>query len=102
MGTKRFNRQENKVLTEVYRQLNYFKKGNLDTTLLMLSMPNNVKSLIEKDILKPYGKEIKKVLNWYSLTDNGKELFSSHVTKERLSEDVSLAIFEGLYVRDFN
>lgn len=102
METKRFNRHENKVLTKVYGRLNYFHKGNLNTNLLLLALPSETKSLIEKGILKSYGKEVKRVYNWYNLTDKGKELFSSHVTKERLSDDDVFAISEGLYVRDFN
>src|SRR5690606_25193164 len=102
MKTKRFNRHENKLLTEVYRRLNYFHKGNLDAKSLLIALPSETKTLIEKAILKPYGKEVKRAYNWYYLTDKGKELFSSYVTKERLSDDVAFAIFEGWYVRDFN
>lgn len=102
MKTKVFNRQENKVLTEVYRCLNYFHKGNLDERLMLLALPSEVKSLIEKGILKVHGKEVKRAYNWYGLTDKGKELFKSHVTKERLSKSDNLALFDGRVVRDFN
>jgi hypothetical protein len=39
--------------------------------MVFLGYPSEVKGLIEKNILKPYSKETKRVLNWYNLTESG-------------------------------
>lgn len=98
----KFTAQENKVLSETYRRLNYFHSGNLDEKLLLLSRPNKVKTLKEKGILKPYSKEIHRALNWYNLTEAGKLLFKNHITKHRLSEETNYKLFNEDMVINFS
>lgn len=88
---------ENIQLTEIYRRLGYFKNWNLDSDLLTLHLPSEIKTLKAKDILKPSYKEIPRVLNWYNLTKKGKELLKKHIpkSKKQLTEAENLQIFEG-------
>lgn len=95
-----FTSQENEILTEIYRRLNYFKNGNLDAPLMLLQIPSNVKSLKEKKLIKCTGPETARALNWYELTDAGKTFFADHIRK--ISETENLEIFEGKKVIDFN
>ena len=95
-----FTSQENEILTEIYRRLNYFQKGNLDAPLMLLQIPHNVKSLKEKKIIKCTGTETARALNWYELTDSGKTFFKDHI--QAISETENLQIFEGKIVIDFN
>lgn len=97
-----FTQAENRVLTEIYRRLNYFHNGDMNTKLLLLSMPSNAKALKERGFISPYGKEQNRCLSWYSLTDKGKCLFKNYITRHKLADDIALSIFEGKYVIQFN
>ena len=98
----KFTQKQNKVLSEIYRRLNYFHEGDLNTSLLHLSLPSDVKSISDLGILKPYAKEIPRSLNWYNLTEKGKKFFSNYVTKHKLSNDTNTRIFNGESLMKFN
>lgn len=101
MKTK-FTNKQNKVLSEIYRRLNYFHGGDLNTGLLLLSMPSEAKEIIELGLIRPHSKETNRVLNWYSLTERGKLFFNNYVTKNKLSEEMNSSIFDGSYVKEFD
>lgn len=66
-------------LNEVSRRIKQFKAGDINADLHFLGMPNEVKSLVKKNILTPYGgRERKKVLNWYNLTEFGKTIINQY------------------------
>lgn len=73
----KFTSKEKEVLKEVRRRLNEFHKGDLDTRLLLLAFPYEVKSLIQKKILVCSTNETARVLNWYRLTEDGKRVFKA-------------------------
>ena len=101
MKKTKFTKKDNRVLTEVYRRLNYLHKGNLEAELLLLELPGEVKSLKAKNVLiYSKNRELPRVLNWYKLTPKGKTIFKSHI--RRISEDENLQIFEGKKVINFN
>ena len=95
-----FTSQENEILTEIYRRLNTFNKGDLNAKLMLLETLHKVKSLKDKKIIKCVTPETARALNWYELTDSGKIFFADHIQK--ISEDENLQIFEGRKVIDFN
>lgn len=100
---KEFTNKQNKILTEVYRRLNYLNKGNLNEPLLHLAFPSEIKEIKGFGILTPYDeKEKPKILNWYRLTEKGKTFFSNYVTKNKLSEETNHRIFTGEYVKSFD
>jgi hypothetical protein len=101
MRTK-FTKEENIVLSEIYRTINYFHEGTMDEKLMLLEYPSKVKSIIQLGIIVPYSTQRPKELNWYSLTDKGKNFFRKYLTKKKLSEDMNLKLFEGTYVKQFN
>ena len=41
--------------------------------MIFLGTITEVKTLVKKGILTPYSKEVKRALNWYNLTDFGKQ-----------------------------
>lgn len=98
----KFNKEENQILTEIYRSLNYFHHGKLDEPLVVLEYPSNMKSLVKIGMVKSYSRERPKELNWYSLTEKGQNFFKKYSTKKRLSQEMSMKIFEGKYVKEFN
>jgi len=67
----KFTATENIQLSEVRRRINEFKNGKKDAPMIFLGYPSEVKTLVNKGILKPYSKESKRVLNWYNLTEKG-------------------------------
>ena len=71
----KFTSYENRVLQEVRRRITEFKGGDKTKPMIYLGYPSEVKTLIAKGILKAYSGEIPRVLNWYNLTEKGKELF---------------------------
>jgi len=97
-----FLKKENEVLTEIYRNLNYFHNGNLDERLMFMEYPSKVKPIMKFGLIKPYNTETPKQLNWYSLTDKGKLFFKRYLTKSKLSEEINFKIFNGEYVKQFN
>lgn len=98
----KFTNAENKVLSETFRRLNYFHNGNLNTNLLLLAMPSEVKTLKEKGILKCSSNEIPKVLNWYNLTEAGKKLFAPYSKRNKLSDKQNHVLFVGERVINFS
>jgi|TARA_R110000868_G_scaffold133308_2_gene344867 hypothetical protein len=68
----KFTPTETIQLDEVKRRIKEFKNGDKNATGIFLGYPSEVKSLVEKGILKPSYRETKRVLNWYDLTENGK------------------------------
>ena len=101
MKNKKFTPKDNRVLTEIYRRLNYFNRGNLETHLLIQDLPSEVKGLKDKNIvIHSNQKETPRVVNWYKLTPKGKQLFKNYIG--RISEDENLKIFEGKKVINFN
>lgn len=91
--------EQNKVLSEVYRRLNYFHHGNVDEPLLMLALPSDIKKIAEFGLLKPYSKEVPRALNWYNLTGKGKEYFKDHIVNIR--EETNANLFSGRLVKKF-
>lgn len=73
----KFTTKEKSVLQEVKRRLIEFHNENLDTRLLLLALPSEVKSLIQKNILVCSTNETPRVLNWYRLTNDGKKVFTT-------------------------
>lgn len=61
-------------IDEVRRRIREFKGGNKDKPMVYLGYPSEVKGLVKKNILTPYSREIKRALNWYNLTDLGKNI----------------------------
>lgn len=61
-------------LDEVKRRIAEFKNGNKNSPMIYLGYPSEVKTLVNKGILTPYFKETKRALNWYNLTEKGKQL----------------------------
>lgn len=96
-----FKADERRMLTEVYRRLNYLKNGDLDTQLLLPAYPSEAKPLITLGIITPTDNEVKRVINWYKLTNKGK-MFFSHYNKEKITEFENFELFEGRRVVDFD
>ena len=99
---KNFTQAENKILTEIYRRLNYFNNGDVNENLLLLALPSDVKPIKQYDFIVPTSKEIPRALNWYKLTPKGKEFFKNYVTKNKLSEKVNNKLFNNEYIKEFN
>ena len=92
MSKKRFTIEENRMLTEVYRRLNYFHKGDLNSDILS-DVPSRAKCLKSIGLIEPLWGETPCVYNWYKLTENGKKYFSNYITE--ISESHNLDLFEG-------
>ena len=98
----KFNKSESKVLTQIYRCLNYFHGGNVEHNLMVMLYPTEYMILSKYDLIKPYSTTEPRVQDWYNLTENGKKFFSNYITPERLSEELNLSIFEGKMILEFN
>ena len=101
----KFNKKQTKMFSEIYRMLNYFHHDEsqpLDQKLLIVLYPSQVKSI--KDYIKlsfrlvPTPRET----DWYMLSDKGKELFSKHLNKHKLSDEENLALLKGTKLINFN
>ena len=91
-----FIKKENSVLTEIYRRLNYFHKGNVNERLMLLALPSEVKPIKSYGLVKPLRSETPRVLNWYTLTDKGKSFFNNYNRKERrVNETTNQRLFDG-------
>ena len=100
---KKFTKKQNEILSEIYRRLNYFHKGNLNEKLLLLSVPSQVKVIKKFELIKPYpDKETPNVRNWYCLTEKGRQFFSNYVTELKISSSLNLALFTREYVKSFD
>ena len=60
-------------IDEVKRRIREFKNGDKNARMIFLGTITEVKSLVKKNILTPYSKEVKRALNWYDLTEYGKQ-----------------------------
>lgn len=98
----KFTREQNKVLSEIYRRLNFFHGGDLDTNLLYLGFPSDAKKIAEFGLIMPTRTESPRVLSWYNLTEKGKKFFSHYQRKNKLSESVNSDLFDGTYVKTFD
>lgn len=98
----KFTKKENQVLSEIYRRLNFFHDGDLNTNLLLLTLPSNAKLLSKYNLIKPTTTEITRHLNWYKLTEKGKKFFSNYVLKTKISREENLELFKGDYVKKFD
>jgi len=99
----KFTKKENEVLEEIYRRLNYFHKGDLNTNLLLLALPSFVKIIKEYKLLTPSNKELPRVYNWYKLTKKGRKFFENYVMKNKMTEEQNLELFNNRgYAKKFN
>ena len=69
----KFTPTEQIQLDEVRRRIREFKNGDRNAPMIFLGTITEVKTLLKKGILIPYSKEVKRALNWYNLTDFGKQ-----------------------------
>lgn len=69
----KFTPTEEIQLDEVKRRIQEFKKGDKNAPMIFLGTITEVKTLVKKGVLTPYSRETKRVLNWYNLTDFGKQ-----------------------------
>jgi hypothetical protein len=74
MATIKFTIKESIQIEEIKRRIKEFKNGNIDSVMVFLGYPSEVKSLVLKGILTPYSRERKRALNWYNLTEKGKTI----------------------------
>jgi len=97
---KNFNIKENRILTEIYRRLNYFHSGDLNHSSLFLGLPSEANLIKKYGIIKPYSKETPRALNWYNLTDKGKEFFKHYIRK--VSSETNLQLYDGKIMTCFD
>jgi hypothetical protein len=67
----KFTAHENRVLQEVKRRVETFKRGNKAAPMIYLGYPSEVQTLIKKGVLTPYSDELRRCKNWYNLTELG-------------------------------
>ena len=96
----KFTHKQNKVLSEIYRRLNKFHKGNLDANLLLLAFPYEAKKIKRFNLIEPVSNETARVLNWYKLTEKGKIFFSNYT--EEIDDVTFHELFWGNHVKRFN
>jgi len=65
-------RSQYSPLIEAFRRINMFKKGDINASMVLLEFPSSVKDV--KEFIVPSYKESKRCLNWYNLTEKGKEV----------------------------
>lgn len=97
-----FTRNQNKILSEIYRRLNYFHNGDLNTDLLLLALPSDVKIIAEFGLIKPFSKEIARAYNWYNLTEKGKKFFKNYITRYKLDNQSNNKLFTNELVKSFD
>lgn len=93
MSKDKFTTEENRMLTEIYRRLNYFHKGNVNEPFMLLEMPSRAKCLVNISLIEPTCRETPKVLNWYKLTESGKKFFSNYISI--INDDTNTKLFNG-------
>lgn len=99
---KSFNKVEKSILNEIYRRVNYFKKGKLDEDLLLIAYPNESKSLVDLGMLNAFSKVESGTLTWYNLTEKGQNFFSNYKIDRKLTEAENHAFFIGEETIDFD
>lgn len=102
MAKHDFTRGQNIVLGEIYRRLNYFHKGDLNSSLLLLALPSEVKTIGKYGLIKPTSTETPRAYNWYNLTEKGKMFFANYITKHKLDEDTNTSLFTNAWVKSFD
>lgn len=70
----KFTITESIQIDEIKRRVQEFKNGERNAPMVYLGYPSEVKSLVSKGIITPYSKEVKRALNWYNLTDLGRQV----------------------------
>lgn len=80
-------------LLEAFRRIHMFRKGDVNSPMVLLEFPSSVKDA--KDFFVPYSKERKRCLNWYGLTERGKELIKD-LNLEWGGEEMSQKLFIAL------
>lgn len=93
--------EQNKVLSEIYRRLNYFHGGNVNVKILYLAYPSEAKKIARFKLIEPVGQVTPRCLSWYSLTKEGKKLFKRYLTKGKLSDKTNSEIFNGTRIIKF-
>ena len=88
-----FNHSETKVLSEIFRRLNYFHKGNTNKNLMYLALPSEAKKIKKHNLITPISSELPRVYNWYKLTDAGKKFFGNYVRP--ISDKENTDLFNG-------
>lgn len=101
MQKVKFGKTERVSLSEIYRRLNYFHKGDVNTIQLLLSYPSKAKSILMLGIIEPTYREIEGALNWYKLTELGKKFFS-YYNNDKIDDETNLALFEGFKLKLFD
>jgi hypothetical protein len=95
MKTKKFTLEENRILTEIYRRLNYFHGGDVTRPMVLLDFPYSAKSIVKLGLIKTYSnQEHARCLNWYNLTEKGQEFFKNYIEKVDTTKNVDL--FDGV------
>jgi hypothetical protein len=98
----KFTKEQNKVLSEIYRRLIFLNNGDVNKSMLLLTTPSTAKKITKLELIKPYSKEIPRVYNWYSLTEKGKGFFSHYVIDTHLDSEMNTKLFTGEYVKEFD
>lgn len=99
MTKQEFTMEENRMLTEIYRRLNYFNKGDLNSCIL-LEVPSRAKCLIKLGLIQPsYSRETPRALNWYKLTEKGQRFFTYYLGN--INDKTNEALFNGV-IKTFN
>ena len=95
-----FNMKERAVLSELFRRLCYFHKGDINARCLLLARPSEVKCLAPYGLIRTDSVETLRLKNcWYVLTAKGKEYFAPMTRPMDATEN--LDIFEGRLIMHF-
>jgi DNA-binding PadR family transcriptional regulator len=97
----KFTKEQNKVLSEIYRRLNFFYNGNLEANLLYLALPTDANKIKEFGFIEPYTSPVARSVNWYRLTEKGREFFANYIVEGGLSDEDNLALYNGTYIKEF-
>jgi hypothetical protein len=74
VNRNKLNHRTKIIMLEAYRRIHQFKKGDYSAPMNLLFFPSEVKKCIELGYVTPFKSEIRKSINWYSLTEKGVEL----------------------------
>jgi hypothetical protein len=91
---------EHRLLTEIYRRINYFKKDLSDNCIICL-LPSQAKEISKFGIITPSFKLYPRHDTWYKLTDKGKEIFSNY-NNININEQLNLDLYHGRVSIDIN
>ena len=99
---KTFTKEQNKVLSEIYRRLNYFHGGDVTEKLFLLALPSTAKKIKQFNFIEPVSGETPRIYSWYRLTKRGQDFFCNYITKDKLTEEENHQLFTEQYVKTFN